>query len=99
LSHIANQLILRAGVVEIDALRYTPSGVPALNVLLEHESEVTEVGKTRQIKAILKSVSFGSVAERLVCQDVGSRWNFKGFLATPRGAKHVVFHIQEFALD
>jgi primosomal replication protein N len=98
-SHVANQLILKAIVAEIDALRYTPSGVPALNVRLEHESEITEVGKLRQIKATLKSVTFGSVAERLVCQDIGSGWNFKGFLATPRGAKHVVFHIQEFALD
>ncbi len=49
--------------------------------------------------ATVKSVAFGAVAEQLARQDVGSSWNFKGFVATPRGAKHVVFHIQEFAKE
>jgi len=56
-----------------------------------------EAGQSRQVKAIVKSVAFGVVAEQLAKQDIGSSWNFKGFVATPRGAKHVVFHIQEFA--
>ena len=95
----ANQLTLTADVAEIEALRYTPSGVPALNCKLEHASEVTEAGQVRQVKALVKSVSFGSVAERLARQDIGSTWSFKGFLATPRGTKQLVFHIQEFAKD
>jgi primosomal replication protein N len=95
----ANELTLTADVAEIDALRYTPSGVPALNCKLEHASEVSEAGKMRQVKAVVKSVSFGSVAERLARQDIGSNWTFKGFLATPRGTKQLVFHIQEFAKD
>ncbi len=45
----------------------------------------------------MKSVAFGAVAEQLAKQDIGSIWNFKGFVATPRSAKHIVFHIQEFA--
>ena len=56
-----------------------------------------EAGQSRQVKAIMKSVAFGAVAEQLAKLDIGSSWNFKGFVATPRGAKHVVFHIQEFA--
>ena len=94
-----NQFILTAGVAEIDALRYTPSGVPALNCKLEHASEIAEVGQVRQVKALVKSVSFGAVAERLAQQDIGSNWKFKGFLATPRGTKQLVFHIQEFAKE
>ena len=94
-----NQLTLTAGVAEIEALRYTPSGVPALNCKLEHASEMTEAGQVRQVKALVKSVSFGSVAERLAHQDIGSIWTFKGFLATPRGTKQLVFHIQEFQQD
>jgi primosomal replication protein N len=94
---LANQLNLSASVLEIDVLRYTPSGIPALNCRLEHESEMLEAGQSRQVKAIMKSVAFGAVAEQLARQDIGSSWNFKGFVATPRGAKHVVFHIQEFA--
>lgn len=94
-----NQLTLTAGVAEMEVLRYTPSGVPALNCKLEHASEVTEAGQVRQVKALVKSVSFGSVAERLAHQDIGSNWTFKGFLATPRGTKQLVFHIQEFAKE
>lgn len=95
--NLANQLNLTANVLELEVLRYTPSGIPALNCLLEHESEMLEAGQSRQVKAIMKSVAFGAVAEQLAKQDIGSSWNFKGFVVTPRSAKHVVFHIQEFA--
>ena len=98
-SHVANQLSLTASVSELEALRYTPSGIPALNSRLEHVSEIMEAGQLRQVKAMMKSVAFGAVAEQLARQDVGSSWSFKGFVATPRGAKHVVFHIQEFAKE
>jgi primosomal replication protein N len=81
----------------METLRYTPSGVPALNCQLEHASEVTEAGQVRQVKANVKSVSFGAVAERMARQDIGSNWTFKGFLANPRNSKQLVFHIQEFA--
>jgi primosomal replication protein N len=94
---LVNQLNLTASVLEIEPLRYTPSGIPAVNSRLEHASELTEAGQIRQVKAVMKSVAFGTVAEQLARQEVGSSWNFKGFVATPRGAKHVVFHIQEFA--
>lgn len=88
--------MVTAQIVESSTMRYTPSGVPALNCLLEHASEAFEASQVRQVKALLKSVSFGSVAERLVKQDIGSSWLFKGFLASPRGGRQLVFHIQEF---
>jgi len=92
-----NQFVVTAQIVESSTMRYTPSGVPALNCMLEHASEVLEASQARQVKALLKSVSFGSVAERLAQQEIGSSWLFKGFLASPRGTKQLVFHIQEFA--
>jgi len=98
-SHVANQLILAACIAELDALRYTPAGLPALNMRLEHESDIQEAGQTRQVKAAVKAVAFGAMAERLVKQAIGSAWKFSGFLATPRNGKHVVFHIQEFQQD
>jgi len=97
--HIANQLVLTACIVELDALRYTPAGLPALNMRLEHESDILEAGQTRQVKAAIKAVAFGSMAERLARQVIGSAWRFNGFLATPRNGKYVVFHIQEFLQD
>jgi primosomal replication protein N len=98
-SHLANQLVLTACIAELEALRYTPAGLPALNMKLEHESIIQEAGQARQVKAAVKAVAFGALAERLVKQAVGSAWRFSGFLATPRNGKHVVFHIQEFQQD
>ena len=98
-NHVANQLVLTACIAGIDSLRYTPAGLPALNIRLEHESEIQEAGQPRQVKATLKAVAFGAVAERLAQQAIGSAWRLNGFLATPRNGKHVVFHIQEFQQD
>lgn len=94
-----NQLVLSACIAEASALRYTPAGLPALDCRLEHESEIIEAGQTRQVKVAVKAVAFGSAAETLGKQPIGSRWKFSGFLATPRNGKHPVFHIQQFQQD
>ena len=94
-----NQLVLSACIAEASALRYTPAGLPALDFKLEHESEIPEAGQARQVKVAVKAVAFGSVAETLGKQAIGSSWNFTGFLATPRNGKHPVFHIQSFVKD
>ena len=92
----ANRCELTACIAERKALRYTPAGIPALNMTLEHASDVMEAGQARQIKASLRAVALGSLAERLGAQAIGSVWCFTGFLATPRNGKHVQLHIQEF---
>jgi primosomal replication protein N len=94
-----NQLLLTACVVELGALRFTPAGLPAIDLKLEHESMIEEAGKSRQVKAVLKAVAFGTVAERFAKQALGSLWRFQGFLATPGNAKHPVLHIQDFQQD
>jgi len=91
-----NQLVLSARIVQGGALRYTPAGLPALDFGFEHESEVTDARQVRQVKAAVKAVAFGSLAETLGKQAIGSSWKFTGFLATPRNGKHPVLHIQSF---
>ena len=94
-----NQLVLTACVAELGALRFTPAGLPAIDLRLEHESTVTEAAQPRQITAALPAVAFGAVAERLARQALGSLWRFQGFLATPGNGKHPVLHIQDFQQD
>jgi primosomal replication protein N len=94
-----NQVVLTACIAEAGALRYTPAGLPALDFRLEHESELTEAGQQRQVKVAMKAVAFGSVAETLGRQPIGSLWKFTGFLAQPRNGKHPVLHIQSFQQD
>jgi len=60
---------------------------------------MSEAGQPRQVKAALKAVAFGAVAERLARQALGSLWRFQGFLATPGNGKHPVLHIQDFQQD
>jgi primosomal replication protein N len=94
-----NSTQLTACIAEQTALRYTPAGLPALDLILEHASEVQEAGHNRKIQLKLRALAIGPIAERLVKQVVGSSWSFKGFLATPRQGKSVVLHIQEFQQD
>ncbi len=94
-----NRTELKACIAEHTALRYTPAGLPALDLILEHTSELQEAGQMRRVQLKLRALAIGSLAERLVKQAVGSVWTFSGFLATPRQGKSVVLHIQEFQQD
>jgi primosomal replication protein N len=80
-------------------MRYTPAGLPALNLQLEHDSELIESGVNRKVKVTIRAIAFGTLAERLAKQAIGSVWRFIGFLASARQGKSVVFHIQEFLQD
>ncbi|WP_288486460.1 primosomal replication protein N [uncultured Acidovorax sp.] len=90
-----NRGVLTACIAEAEALRYTPAGLPAINLRLEHESQQIEAGHPRAVKAAIKAVAFGAMAERLARQNIGSLWTFSGFLATPRNGKNAVLHIQD----
>jgi primosomal replication protein N len=99
-SGFSNHFALSAQIDSLKTLRYTPAGLPALDLELSHESEVEEAGQNRQVKLVVKAVALGSLAEALVKQHVGSRWRFSGFLAAlrnkPQPSKQLVFHIQVF---
>ena len=86
---------MTACIAEAEPLRYTPAGLPALTLRLEHESRQTEAGHPRDVKAAIKAMAFGAMAERLAMQNIGSRWTFEGFLANPRNGKTAVLHIQD----
>lgn len=73
--------------------------MPALDLALEHESEIEEAGSKRQVKVELKAVAFGASAETLARQAIGAGFRFQGFLAAPRNGKHPVLHIQSFQQD
>jgi primosomal replication protein N len=92
-----NQFQLSAVVVQVQSLRYTPAGLPALNLVLEHESTVTELDTPRTVKLQLKALALGALAETLARQGFESAGHFTGFLANARNGKGTVFHIQDFS--
>ena len=92
-----NQIDLTARIAELSPVRYTPAGIPAINFILEHESEVLEAGINRQVKLTIRAVAFGSLAEQAAKISLISLFRFTGFLTNARTSKGVVFHIR--ALD
>ena len=94
-----NQTVLSARIAEAKPLRYTPAGLPALDLRLDHESDALEAGAKRQVKVEIRAVAFGTDAETLARQAIGSGFRFTGFLAAARNGKHPVLHIQSFQQD
>ena len=93
-----NIVKLTARIAEASPLRYTPAGIPALNLVLEHESEVEEAGVTRQVKLTIRAVAFGTLAETSAQSELGKLQLFTGFLTNVRTSKSTVLHIQDINL-
>ena len=90
-----NRVLLTAQIIERKALRYTPAGLPALDVVLEHESEVTEAQLPRKVKVEIRAVAMGPIAQQLNLQPVGVPLGIVGFLGAPRNGRGVLLHITE----
>lgn len=91
-----NHVNLSARIAEASPLRYTPAGIPVLNLVIEHESEMMEAGVNRQVKLTVRAVAFGVLAEQARILELGKLFKFTGFLINARTSKSIVFHIQAF---
>ena len=96
-SSAANRFHLSAQVVQVQPLRYTPAGLPVVNLVLLHESTITEMDTPRLVKLELKAVAFGAQAEILARQGLDADCEFHGFMTNARNGKGLVFHIQDFS--
>jgi primosomal replication protein N len=74
-------------------LRYTPAGLPALDLVLAHRSEASEDGQPRQVQLELKAVAIGAISQALQTMGLETPAQFAGFLAAGRNGRGVVFHI------
>ncbi len=88
-----NRLLLSASLVERQALRYTPAGLPALNLSLQHEGLASENGQPRKVSLEIRAVGIGQVTQTLAAMALGSAGLFAGFLAPARNGRGLVFHI------
>ncbi len=90
-----NRLVLTAQLVERGALRYTPAGLPALDLSLKHESQLTQDGQPRKVWFEIKARAIGEITQRISVLELGSSHGFAGFLGSQRNGRGVVFHITE----
>ena len=90
-----NRLVLSATLAERGPLRYTPAGLPALDVQLTHESEVSQDGHPRKVTLQIRAVAIGSMVGPLGGLALGSQAQFGGFLAAGRNGRGLTFHVTE----
>jgi primosomal replication protein N len=90
-----NAFLLTASVAEISQQRYTPAGIPALDLQLSHESSQIEAGQSRKVTLSLKALALGTAAETLASSEIGKQAKFKGFMASTKNGKGCVLHITD----
>ena len=88
-----NRMVLSGLLVERQALRYTPAGLPALNVGLKHESTVSEDGQPRKVSMEMRAVAIGEITRTLSAMVLGTECLFGGFLAGARNGRGLLLHI------
>ena len=88
-----NRLVLSATLVQRSALRYTPAGLPALDLGLKHESTVSEDGQPRKVSMEMRAVAIGAVTQPLAVWVMGQGGSFAGFITSSRNGRGLLFHI------
>jgi len=83
----------------MDAIRYTPAGIPVMGFTLHHVSEQTEAGMQRSVSCQIKVVAMAQQAEALAAVSSGRQIMVSGFLGK-RSAKSQLLelHLQAFQL-
>ncbi|MFZ2990606.1 primosomal replication protein N [Ideonella sp.] len=92
-----NRLVLEALVLERGAMRYTPAGLPALDLTLKSESEVSQDGQARKVSLEIRAVAIGAITKPALALALEAKAVFAGFLAPSRNGKGLVFHVTEIA--
>lgn len=93
-----NALRLSARIVERDALRHTPAGVPVVEFTLDHASEPIEAGVQRAVAFEIRAIAIGDFTRTVLAAPMGAEFVFEGFLARRSiQAKTLVFHVTRIA--
>ena len=92
-----NRIRITGTVTAIDAVRYTPAGIPIVELKLSHESTQTEAGRPRQVEVEVMALAAGESASKLARSPLGARLAVTGFLAHKgRSRVQLILHINDF---
>jgi primosomal replication protein N len=67
--------------------------LPALDLSLKHESEVSEDGQGRKVSMEMRAVAIGQVTKLLLVLELGAAAVYAGFITSSRNKRGLLFHI------
>ena len=75
-----NRVALDARLLKRGALRYTPAGIPAIDLLFGHQSIQIEAGVRRDARCEVEAVAIGDLAVKLSTEKFNQPLRISGFL-------------------
>ena len=85
--------MLSGKLIELDALRYTPAGIPVVNFRLSHASEKSEAGAMRAVECEISGLAFEREARLMAAARPGMQVRIAGFLdRKSRDSKQLILH-------
>ncbi len=89
-----NEIVIDCRVLKLGALRHTPAGMPAIDLVLAHRSVQVEAGRRRQVQCELDAVMLGDAAVGATRLGRNQALRVNGFLARrSAGNRHLVLHV------
>lgn len=87
-------------LVALEALRFTPAGIPRVMAKLSHLSQQNEAGQLRKVACEISLLAFAEVADQLSQLTVGQQVKVTGFLAQQSyRSRQLVVHINDIILE
>ena len=89
-----NEVVIDGQLLRRGALRYTPAGTPAVDLLIGHRSLQSEAGGERKVQCEIEAVALGDMAVKLGTLKLNRPLQVSGFLAQ-RGVndRKLVLHV------
>jgi primosomal replication protein N len=76
----ANHVGISGRLIELEALRYSPAGIPIVQFRVSHQSEQLEAGMTRKVNCELAVVAVEREARLMASAKLGMELLVTGFL-------------------
>jgi primosomal replication protein N len=90
-----NEVVIDGRVLKRKALRYTPAGIPVIELRVGHSSMQSEAGGRREARCEIDAIAIGEMAVEVAALKLDRPLRFGGFLAQ-RSVKdnRPVLHLQ-----
>jgi primosomal replication protein N len=94
-----NQIVLSGVMRNLQAIRYSPAGVPVLMFELQHRSRQTEADTALDVVVTMRVQAAGELAQEVGRFSDGTQIAIKGFLArTSQRSDLPVLHVNSYKL-